>query len=43
VNVERKALVPEYVASIGEGIAPANEPMLRINPRLLSNNSIIHY
>jgi hypothetical protein len=35
VNVERKALVPEYVASIGEGTAPAKDPMLRINPRFL--------
>ena len=35
MNVARKALVPEYVASIGEGIAPANDPMLRISPRFL--------
>ncbi len=36
-NVERNAFVPEYVASIGEGIAPANEPTFRIKPRLLHN------
>lgn len=35
VHVAKNALVPEYVASIGEGMAPANDPMLRIKPRFL--------
>lgn len=35
VNVERNALVPVYVANMGEGTLPAKEPMLRISPRLL--------
>lgn len=35
VNVDRNALVPEYVASIGDGTEPANEPMFRMRPRLL--------
>lgn len=35
VNVARKALVPEYVANMGEGTAPANEPMFKISPRFL--------
>ena len=34
-NVARNAFVPEYVASIGEGTAPENEPTFRIRPRLL--------
>lgn len=36
----KKAFEPEYVASIGDGTAPANEPMLRINPLFLRSN---HY
>lgn len=35
VNVVRNAFVPEYVASIGDGIAPAKEPMFKIRPRFL--------
>lgn len=35
MNVDKKAFVPEYVASMGDGTEPANEPMLRIRPRLL--------
>jgi hypothetical protein len=34
-NVCRKALEPEYVASIGEAIAPEKDPRLRIRPRFL--------
>ena len=34
-NVARNAFVPEYVASIGEGTAPENEPTFRTRPRLL--------
>lgn len=36
VNAERKALVPAYVASMGEGMpVPEKEPMFRIRPRRL--------
>jgi hypothetical protein len=38
--VARKAFDPEYVASMGDGTAPANEPTLRINPRLLRYRSV---
>lgn len=36
MNVVRKALEAEYVASIGDGTAPAKDPILRINPRFLA-------
>lgn len=35
VNVDMNAFDAEYVASIGEGVSPANDPTLRIRPRLL--------
>lgn len=30
------ALEPEYVASMGDGTIPLNEPMFRINPLFLA-------
>ena len=35
-NVSMNALVPEYVASMGEGTIPLNEPMFNINPFFLT-------
>lgn len=35
MKVAIKAFVPEYVANIGDGMAPANDPMFKINPRFL--------
>ena len=34
-KVSMNALVPEYVASMGEGMIPLNEPMLSTNPDFL--------
>jgi len=37
-NVSTNALVPEYVASMGEGIIPLNEPIFNINPFFLASD-----
>lgn len=40
VNLDKKAFVPEYVASIGEATDPAKDPMFRMSPRLLKKNHV---
>lgn len=35
-KVSMNALEPEYVASMGDGTIPLNEPMLSINPFFLT-------
>ena len=35
MNAATNALVPEYVASMGDGTEPANDPIFRIKPRFL--------
>ena len=41
VKVAKNAFVPEYVASMGDGMEPAKDPIFKIKPRFLQMFKIL--